>query len=495
MNKGIVLGIVILFIGVTVVSSTDNIKIESPVNHQSFETVDNPKVMSACDHLAYIGGFEDDCSIYEFSLNEPGNLLNCTCGEIGGYLSNMVWAPDSRLYFCEYNSGGLWVLDLEDCSMENIGGGGTSCNSLAWDPVYNKLYGAGSSGLYEYDPETGEQEFIGSYGISNAIIGIAINSKGECYAWDVLFSGSSTLYTINLETGEATEIGQLGMTLSYAQDGDFCKEDDILYLATYTTNPYVGQFLYECNVETGNCSLIGEFHEYAVVSAFTIPYNFPPVTTIKFDPPEPNGENGWYVSNVTVTLNATDYDDVNATYYRINSGKWEIYDSPFVLSEDGDDIQIDYYSVDNTGKEEDVKSAWLDIDKTPPNVTVEVKVKRIGWRKWLITIIITSNENTSGMDRVEFFLNDGLQSVVSGSGPTYSWSWVMYGDLSVSIKVIIYDNAGNSVVIIINSSDISYHHRIKDIFTQQYTYPLIIRLLERFPLLERFLNTIQGGRI
>jgi hypothetical protein len=31
----------------------------------------------------------------------------------------------------------------------------------------------------------------------------------------------------------------------------------------------------------------------------------PPVTTISFNPPEPDGENGWYVSNVTVILNAS----------------------------------------------------------------------------------------------------------------------------------------------------------------------------------------------
>ena len=32
----------------------------------------------------------------------------------------------------------------------------------------------------------------------------------------------------------------------------------------------------------------------------------PPVTTHNLDPPEPNGLNDWYVSDVTVTLNATD---------------------------------------------------------------------------------------------------------------------------------------------------------------------------------------------
>jgi parallel beta-helix repeat protein len=214
----------------------------------------------------------------------------------------------------------------------------------------------------------------------------------------------------------------------------------------------------------------------------------PPYTTISFDPPYPNGENGWYISNVTVTLEADDDTGVNATYYRINEEVWEIYESPFIISEEGNDILIDYYSDDIDGNVEDVKSATLDIDKTPPNVTVEVEVEKIGWRKWLITITITSNENTSGMDRVEFFLNDGLQSVVSGSGPTYSWSFIIYGGIPFSIKVIIYDIAGNYAVVVVNDTDISSFNLIKDIFTQQSINPFFFRLFERFPLLQRLMD-------
>ena len=32
----------------------------------------------------------------------------------------------------------------------------------------------------------------------------------------------------------------------------------------------------------------------------------PPVTTISLNPGDPDGDNGWYVSDVTITLNATD---------------------------------------------------------------------------------------------------------------------------------------------------------------------------------------------
>jgi hypothetical protein len=289
--------IVILFIGTSIVSSTDNIIEDVTVNYQPIEPVYNPKVLSACDHLAYIGSSGELCSLYEFTLNDPGNL---TCiwpmGGSGYFMSGTTWSNDGRWIACEYNSGTLWVIDPETGDMYQIGGGGTSCNSLAWDPVYNRLYGASSTSLFEYDPETGEQEFIGSFGLSGkTIIAIAINSEGECYAWDVLFSGDSTLFTVDLESGQAYEVGSLGMNLLYAQDGDFCKEDDTLYLATYTTNPYSGSYLYECDEDTASCTLIGQFQGDVVVSMFVIPWNFRPYTPS--DPIPPSGTTGFPIDN------------------------------------------------------------------------------------------------------------------------------------------------------------------------------------------------------
>jgi hypothetical protein len=355
---------------------------------------------------------------------------------------------------------------------------------LTYSPLNHKLYGAGIGGLYEYDPETGEQVYIGSYGISNTMNGIAINSKGECYAWAYNFNGTSTLYTIDLETGKATEVGTLNIP---GGDGHFDYETGMLYMS--------GLQLVKVNLDTWNCTIIGHFG--TEIYCLAIPYNcsyLSPVTTISFGPPYPDGENDWYVSNVTATLNATDTDGVDATYYRINSGDWNIYYSPFIISEEGDDVLIEYYSIDNAGNVEDVKYAYLDMDKTPPNITLDIEVKRIGWRKWLLTVILNCTDNTSGMDRVEFFLNEGLQSVVSGSGPTYGWSVVIKpGGIIIDIKCIAYDIAGNYGVGFVNSSDISYQNKNKDTFTQQSTCPLIIRLLERLPLLERFLNSIQRG--
>jgi len=198
----------------------------------------------------------------------------------------------------------------------------------------------------------------------------------------------------------------------------------------------------------------------------------PPYTKISLDPSKPDGCNGWYVSNVTVTLTASDDTGVNATYYRINSGVWEIYTEPFVISEDGEDILIEYYSVDIDGNVETVKSKTINIDQTPPDMTVEWEVKRIGWRKWQITFYINFTDNTSGIDRIEIYFNDVLQETIVGPGPTYSWSLIIAGGTPFTFKFVAYDQACNQAVVIVNSSDINPHPSI------QYSYtPLVFKIL------------------
>jgi hypothetical protein len=191
----------------------------------------------------------------------------------------------------------------------------------------------------------------------------------------------------------------------------------------------------------------------------------PPVTTCTLDPDVPDGDNGWYVSNVTVTLKATDdMSGVNATYYRINGGKWEIYDSPFVIWEDGEHM-IGYYSVDYEGNIEDIQSSSLDIDQTPPEISFEWDIFEDGGFYYLTITIICLNE-TSGMDRVDMFINDGLHATITGAGPTYEftieWSSAIK---SCTFKFGIYDEAGNMAILKMESIKVLLFGRIENLTT------------------------------
>ncbi|MEA2054442.1 MAG: lamin tail domain-containing protein [Candidatus Thermoplasmatota archaeon] len=85
-----------------------------------------------------------------------------------------------------------------------------------------------------------------------------------------------------------------------------------------------------------------------------------PVTTLTLDPAE-YPVWGWYVTNVTVTLDATDDDSgVNYTKYKIGEGDWMDYTQPFVVENDGNNT-VEYYSVDIAGNQEEHKFAYVKI--------------------------------------------------------------------------------------------------------------------------------------
>ncbi|MFA5102554.1 MAG: hypothetical protein WC525_05330, partial [Candidatus Thermoplasmatota archaeon] len=150
----------------------------------------------------------------------------------------------------------------------------------------------------------------------------------------------------------------------------------------------------------------------------------PPVTTCTLDPPDPDGQNGWYVNNVTVMLNATDNESgVNVTYYRVNTTLWEIYTEPFILSNDGSHIVIEYYSVDNAGNTEPTKNVTCAMDQTKPLLLLDYCITQTVFCGWAITFRATATDATSGMNRVEFYFNDLLQVTLDGPGPEYTWDY------------------------------------------------------------------------
>jgi len=157
----------------------------------------------------------------------------------------------------------------------------------------------------------------------------------------------------------------------------------------------------------------------------------PPVTVCTLDPPIPNGENGWYVSDINVTLNATDdMSGVKEIYYRIDEGEWNNHSGDIIVFSLNHDCLIDgfieFYAIDFAGNIEETKSlCCIDIDQIPPYIDLTWEV--YGGNPvdgWEILFTATVFENCSGMDRVEFYLNGVLQETVTGPGPIYSWSFI-----------------------------------------------------------------------
>jgi hypothetical protein len=178
--------------------------------------------------------------------------------------------------------------------------------------------------------------------------------------------------------------------------------------------------------------------------------NTEPTSTHTLDPPDPTGDGTWYVSDSTVTLEANDGTEewqsgVDEITYTINGGPPETYTAPFVMDTDGEDIEVEYWAVDNVGNEETPHNTFeIDMDQTDPNVVISYEI--VGGNPtngWDMLFNVTATDATSTMDRVIFYLNNVEQEVVPGEGPIFQWSFTYHGGLVITVKAEGYDDAGN----------------------------------------------------
>jgi hypothetical protein len=167
----------------------------------------------------------------------------------------------------------------------------------------------------------------------------------------------------------------------------------------------------------------------------TLSDSVPPTTTVYFI--GTLGDNSWYVSPVMITLTATDdMTGVDYTMYKLDSASWNIYTSPFTVSDDATHT-IEYYSVDNNGNIEPVKSADFKIDQKPPMTTHTFSGVE-GKNGWYITlnIILNSVDNTSGVDHTYIKIDSSVWT-------EYTVPIVFTSDGIHTFEYYSIDNAGN----------------------------------------------------
>ena len=193
--------------------------------------------------------------------------------------------------------------------------------------------------------------------------------------------------------------------------------------------------------------------------------NKPPITTYTLDPLEPDGDNGWYVSNVTMILSAS--DDMSGVYL--------ICPAPVVILTE-DSSEVTFFSIDYAGNVENWKSITVTIDYTPPTIEITWEVFGNFICGWQVIFTATCSDATSGMDYVEFYLNEGLMF----TAPAAPFEWIIEWSSalkSFTLKVVAHDIAGNSANATLNLSEI------------QSSNPMWLpRLLERFPLLNNLIK-------
>jgi parallel beta-helix repeat protein len=142
----------------------------------------------------------------------------------------------------------------------------------------------------------------------------------------------------------------------------------------------------------------------------------PPTTTSELDPSSPNGGNGWYISPVTVTLSATDgWSGVGSTWYKIDTGSWQLYTVPFTVSESGE-YTIQYFSYDRAGNMEDAQPLAVNIDMIPPETSPKFSglLGEDGWFVTNVTVTLSADDGLSGVNYTEYKLDAGPWIIYSG---------------------------------------------------------------------------------
>ncbi len=211
-------------------------------------------------------------SVVSFDLTSPGTLNTISTLTLSGtnFICAGSWA-DNTWYVSEYGANTLGTIDPSDGTYTVIGSFGVGINALAYDNSTNTMYGAGTdntnSQLYTINLSTGAATLVGSAG-AGVIIGMACNASGTLFAANL----DDNLYTIDKTTGASTLVGPLGVSINYSQDLEYDNENDILYLAGYTTLAS----LYTVDPATGAATLVGDFPSSTEMCGLAIPYN--PVT-------------------------------------------------------------------------------------------------------------------------------------------------------------------------------------------------------------------------
>jgi hypothetical protein len=406
----------------------------------------------------------------------PGNITRFHAWDEES-LNTGTWTNDGGFLCMSYNNGVLYEIDPKSFEVSLIGSAGKTLMGLSYDPVTEELYASGDDNyLYKINIETAEPEKIGPFGGgAGYMFSMGFDINGTLYGCDLV---QDSLWTIDTETGAATKVGSLGISINYASDGDLDKILDCIFLIVYTP---MGQ-LYMCDKTTGECTLVGNIEGNKDISALAISYELnmiPPVTTITLNPLISDKSKGLDRIDFIVSFNATDNTGVIDTFYRINGGEWEIYESPFIISLE--EFTIEYYSYDYVGNVEEVKVLKYPEDvQQPPNDPE----------------IIGTTQGKPGVEyNYSFVATDPNEDCINY---TIDWGdglWLKYGPFPSGEQLNLSNTWREEGLYIIQCMASDNHGENSNITTLEVTIPrtrMIFNqwILKHFPIIKRIISIL-----
>src|SRR5205807_416451 len=150
------------------------------------------------------------------------------------------------------------------------------------------------------------------------------------------------------------------------------------------------------------------------------------------------GAGQWYSSAVTVTLSATDdLSGVLAIHFQLDGGVWQTYSGAVVVQGEGAHA-VGYYATDNSGNNEAIRTASVNIDTVAPSSAVQVQGNRAPDGSYIgsANITLAATDASSGVQTVQYRL-DG------GAWHSYSGVVLLSGNGQHAIDYAATDVAGN----------------------------------------------------
>ena len=331
--------------------------------------------------------------------------------------------------------------------------------------VYNH-YTDSEAGVYLVDPATGAYEYFIEPQPGLYLLGVTADPSGELYLVGRWYEGSTLYYSIFRvsaavdETPPVTSIqleGAQGLSGWYVSDVvvtltasdeesgvdrteySFDGSTWMLYTAPFTLGEGVHTVYYRSVDKAGNVEEPG---------SVVVKVDYTPPTTSSLLSGD-WGEDGWSRADVTWTLTASDgLSGVNATYYRVNGGAWTEYAGALTFVEEGF-YTLEYYSVDEAGNVEQVRSTSFALDKTPPELALSFDAASMSPVAWGV-------DNMDSDVEVQVYVEDS------------TWSYLLSDSAGNTLKVVMEVHGREGKVLHMRFINATY---VSGSGVEEYTFP------------------------
>lgn len=257
----------------------------------------------------------------------------------------------------------------------------------------------------------------------------------------------SFILTVNFSSDDLSKIIPESLSIYSSQDGNnWTKETTTLDLINKIASINISHFTY--------FALMGQRKDITA-----------PTTNAGFLGDK--GSDNWYRSNVELSLNAQDNDGglgVKYTAYRNPDGNWRKYESPLVFTAEGNH-KIEFYSEDNDGNVEGIRTVEFQIDKTEPSITAQKTTDGANYDgSWTNKDVLSTFFCTDSLSGVDSFTNPVLTSTEGENQKVYGECQDEAGNISsIEVSGINIDKTPPEAQIKFNISALDLEIRAIDI--------------------------------